>query len=153
MERVEMHFSQAPEPEPVIHVVPVADVDEQSTAEALAPQPEVLSPEGDGLMTKDEFFVMFCGAHAGAGVALALAYGVKVQALAKAREVGGAREASDALYDSAYDLPWMRWLITKNGKWLQRVFAIGMYGYALRGAIVAEFDAAAKTEGEKASAA
>ena len=86
------------------------------------------APASD-LLTRDQFFTAFCAIFAAPNI-LILAQGQPhLDSLVIDRDDAAARAASNALYDTCADVPWLRWLIQPENVWLQRAAAIGLFGY------------------------
>jgi hypothetical protein len=56
-----------------------------------------------------------------------------------------ARAASDAIYDTALEVPWLRWLLEPENVWVRRAVVIGLFAYGKGSAVRAELAARAKT--------
>jgi hypothetical protein len=102
---------------------------EGETAGSAGGGPAVDDGIGGELLTPGEFYQLFCAAHRYPGQMLGL------PSLRDAETHPGAREASDAIYETACEVPSLRFLVERRGKWFQRVsviaaFAVPVYGGA-----------------------
>jgi len=55
--------------------------------------------------------------------------GLETLKLAPASEAS--RPASQAIYETCVEVPWLHWLIRPEGKWLQRAFTVGAFAVPL----------------------
>ncbi|WP_422024778.1 hypothetical protein [Pyruvatibacter mobilis] len=136
-----------------------AEASPESSSSAGAPDIEVpdFEPEaptfeaGEGeeatpdRMTKDAFFGLFCGLWTMPNMALLMAGEKPLDALNVSAKDAGAREASDALYDTIADIPAMQWLLNPASEWMQRVFVIGSFVAPRVMGAVSEFQARKET--------
>lgn len=76
---------------------------------------------GAAVLSKDDFFANFSGLF---NVAAALTH---LGTLAVDTADPAARGASDAIYDTAADTPWLRFLIEPSNVWIQRAMALGAF--------------------------
>lgn len=94
-----------------------------------------LAPAAPATLTKDQFHATF--------VAM-FGLGSKLSGL-KALEVGpadgDARAASDAIYDTAEEVPWLRFLIEPGNIYVQRALAVGVFAFGKYSAVKAEIAA------------
>lgn len=75
----------------------------------------------------------------------------KLNALAiDGERVSVAHGAADALYETALDVSWLRWLISPGNKWVQRAFAMGAFAVPLGMATVAELRERQAVKGQTA---
>ncbi len=93
-----------------------------------------------GLMSRDDFFACLRAVF-GAPNALLLAKGHDpLLSLQIHPGDDHARRASDCLYDTCLDVPWLRWLLSPDGTWAQRAMIIGGFAFAKFQVIRAEID-------------
>lgn len=114
------------------------------------------SLEGTGrtaaLLAPDEFFVAF---RALVGAPNIVLYGRGVEPLRTlqiAENDPAARAASDALYETCLDVPWMRFLIQPESKWAQRSLVVGSFAVGLVQGVRAELSARAEAAAAAAAA-
>lgn len=99
-----------------------------ATAQAVAIKPERI--------TKEAFFVAFKAMFGLSGSLLAL----QSLPISESEEMA-AREASDALYETALVVPFLSFLITPANEWAGRIAAIGLFTWGKYHVVRAELDA------------
>lgn len=132
----------------------------EANGDGASPDGETGGGEGAGtgrtaaLLAPDEFFVAF-RALIGAPNIVLYARGVEpLQTLQISEADPAARAASDALYETCLDVPWMRFLIQPESKWAQRSLVVGSFAVGLvqgvRAELAARADAAAAAANDNA---
>lgn len=86
--------------------------------------PEEIAP---AMMTKDQFFDVFRALMGLPNVVLMVKKTEPLDAFKIPADDASARAASDALYETCEDVPWLHWMIQPEGKWMQRAFVIGSF--------------------------
>jgi len=99
---------------------------------------DVLAPR---TFTRDEFFAAFIGCFKGANVLVQYKTGEALRSLDIAADDPAARAASDAIYDTALEVPWLHWLLSPGNKWVQRIAVIGAFGFTVSTGVAAELKA------------
>lgn len=79
------------------------------------------SPAGDGFVPLDVFQQGFDLTFTLLGQLTGL------ETLKLAPSSDAARPASQAIYETCVEVPWLHWLIRPEGRWLQRVFTVGAF--------------------------
>lgn len=140
MMRLDRLAPSEPSPEPSPSPGPSSPADEAASIEGLAFEGEVDSAvnsgaAGAGVLTREQF-------AAGLRAAFALSGGlVGLNTLRQAPEQPSFPPACDALYDTASEVPWLRFLISPDSIWLQRAIAIGAFAVPLGAGCAAELRA------------
>lgn len=107
-------------------------------AAAAPPGDEPPAAPPGGIVGKDEFFTAFRALFAAPNVWRAYKGRAALQSLKIEADDAAARQASDALYDTCLDVPWLRWLLAPENKWLERAVVIGTFAYARGTAVSVE---------------
>ncbi len=119
-----------------VEIVPVPSLEaeqEQATQESV--QQETLA----ALLTADEFHERLCSIYVMAGRMPPLVIGKpELQALIQAGGDPLARPASDALYETLLELPWMHWLLERKSSVWARLAIVGAFGISVGSAVRAE---------------
>lgn len=127
---------QAPAPPETIAPIPVEPLLAADAASATA------SIGVDDIMTKDEFFIfsmgMFPIAAGVAAIGQPPPFDEPLASLTDAPKLPTARPASDAIYDLASKLPWLRFIIAKDAMWIAGLVAIGAFGFEVRRNVMLE---------------
>ncbi len=92
-------------------------------------------------VTADQFFAAFRSLIGAPNVLRALQRRPPLKSLQIAPDDEAARQASDALYETCLEVPWLRWMVTYEGKWIKRAVAIGGFGLGLSASVMAELNA------------
>ncbi len=109
-------------------------------AESAAP-PEPETPPG--CVSKDQFFTAFRALFAAPNIIIR----PPLQSLAIDPTDAEARAASDALYDTCVDVPWLQWLIRPESKWAERAAVVAIFAFGKYQAIRAEIAARERSRG------
>jgi hypothetical protein len=88
-------------------------------------------------LDKDQFFMLF---RSGVG-APNLILKPPLRSLSISENDQAARAASDAIYDTAAEIPALRFLIEPGNVWVQRAFVVGAFGYGVYASCMAEIRA------------
>lgn len=94
-----------------------------------------IEASGAGILSKDDFFRIFCGSFQAASLMTGL------KSLSVSDSDGKAVAASGAIYDTIQDVPALRFLLSPQGKWFQRVILIGSFAVPMAQAVGAELAA------------
>lgn len=102
--------------------------------------PDEFDVDGDGLdgdgvgesatpgdLTQDQFFGAFRGMIGAPNAIRAYKGRPPLKSLQIADGDRNARAASDALYETCQEVPWLRFLLRPEGKWAQRALVIGSF--------------------------
>lgn len=84
---------------------------------------------GIAVLSKDDFFRVFCGVFQAAS----LATGLKSMNVESSDD--RACGASGAIYDTIQDVPSLRFLLSPQGKWFQRVLIVGAFAVPMAQAV------------------
>ena len=90
------------------------------------------SPEASGFLTKDQFFAGFGGAFTMASAI------TRLDSLAIDDKDKMAREASDAIYDTAMEIPMFHFMVRPGNVYVQRALVIMVFGKTKMDAVKAE---------------
>lgn len=90
---------------------------------------EAGGPGADGRLYigREEFFGMFRAIFEAPNVYFAIKGDDPLESLKIDPADPAARNASDALYEIIWDIPALRWILEPEGKWTQRLFALGLF--------------------------
>ncbi|MDF1846193.1 MAG: hypothetical protein P1U69_03235 [Parvibaculaceae bacterium] len=148
-EKTDQNPQQPPSiPEPTGASGPLGDLDdleipffEAEAGPEFGPEPGGVSTPGlaPGILTKDQFFGMFRALIAAPNGVLAFQKKPQLTTLVIAENDQAARAASDALWDTCNEVPWLRWMIEPGSVWAQRAFVIGGFVVPLSIAARAEY--------------
>jgi hypothetical protein len=137
---------------PAVDPIRVADLDQPTPVDELAPPEALPVAPVDEFMSKDDFEKLFFAAHTATAIGIRVAKGPALRTLVTSRGIEGFREASDALYDACADLPWMHWVLKRSGKWAMRAGLVALYGINLANAIADELAAQRARDAKPADA-
>jgi len=79
------------------------------------------------LMSREEFFELFCGLIESPNVALYLKGEKPLESLVVDPGDPAARKASDALYKTCLRVRWLRWMLAPEAEWLKDIMAVGVF--------------------------
>ena len=96
------------------------------------------------LMDPDEFYTMFQALVTAPNAGLELKGVAPLQSLEAASTSPGCRNASNALYATCMDVPWLRFLLEPEQIWLQRAFPVGLFAFGTYKAVRLELAGRAK---------
>lgn len=99
---------------------------------------------GGELMDRDEFHTMFQAMVAAPNGVLMLKKVEPLKSLETAGNGPACRKASDALYDTCRDVPWLKFMLDPDQVWLQRSLPVGVFVFGTFKAVRMELAERAK---------
>lgn len=121
------------------HWITEAEAEEQAASE----QAQQEYYEQSNMIGREEFHALFCTAFCTGS------YLTGLQSLMVDSSDGGAKACTSALYDTILDVPALHFLLMPQGKWLERVIAIGTFAVPMSLAVSAEMKAKRAAKGKK----
>lgn len=79
----------------------------------------------NGFLTKEQFHSAIIGSLKMSGLFMGIEFLADLEKrIAADNRTGDYQAATEAIYDSCMDVPWLHWVIKPEGKWLPRIIAI-----------------------------
>ena len=115
--------------------------------------PDQGNAPGQQLMSRDEFFAMFGAICEAPNIVLAMKKQPPLKSLGVDPGDPAARGASDALYDTCRDVPWLRFMLGPDQVWMQRLMPVAAFGWTKYRLVRGELAERGKAAAENGSAA
>ena len=125
-------FDMGPEPG-VIDLPNPLDVKNDGDGLGADPRGDaVADPPGEdpAIMSKEDFFQMFCGLIEAPNMVLTFKGEDPLQSLVIAPGDPQARAASDVLYKTCLRVRWLRWMLAPEAEWAKDLMIVGAFSFA-----------------------